>query len=239
MSLAELTERSRLLWASLAGPPAQFAAEVSVAVAPQSRLGPPGWCALVTIAGAVIATAPDLGSARAVEQELGGLPAESVTDAGVLAARLDIAEILGPASLAYLDPGDFRRHDGPPVVLAGAAELGTFLAAVDPADRDESGMEEITSPAFTIWSDSVVVAAAGYRDWPGGTAHLSVLTAPRARGRGLAKAAASAAVASALADARLPQWRTRLDASRRVALALGFRELGAQVSFRLGAAGGG
>jgi RimJ/RimL family protein N-acetyltransferase len=115
-----LTERARLLWASLAGPPAQFTPEVSVAVVPQSR--------------------------RA--------------------------------------------------------------------------------------------AAAGYRDWPPGTAHLSVLTGPWARGRGLAKAAASAAVASALADGRLAQWRARRDASRRVALALGFQELGAQVSFRLRAAGG-
>ena len=239
MSLAELTERSRLLWASLAGPPAQFAARVSVAVAPRSRLGPPGWCSLVTIAGSVIATAPDPATAGAVGRALAGLPAASVTDAGVLAARLGIAEILGPASLAYLDAGDFRRYDGPPVVLAGGADLAALLAAVDAADRAESGIEEITSPAFTVGLDSRVAAAAGYRDWPGGTAHLSVLTAPWARGRGLAKVAASAAVASALADGRLPQWRARLDASRRVALALGFRELGAQVSFRLGAAGGG
>jgi hypothetical protein len=238
VSLDELTERSRLLWASLAGPPAAFAPEVSVAVAPQSRLGPPGWTALVTIAGAVIATAPDLDTARAVEQALAGLPAASVTDAGVLAARLSTTEILGPATLAYLDADDFRRHDGPPVVQAGVPDLGAFLAAVDPAGRDESGIEEITSPACTIWSDSLVAAAAGYRDWPRGTAHISVLTAPRARGRGLAKVAASAAVASALADGRLPQWRARFDASRRVALALGFQELGAQVSFRLRAAGG-
>jgi hypothetical protein len=238
MSLAELTKRSRLLWASLAGSPAQFAARVSVAAAPQSRLGPPGWCALVTIGGSVIATAPDPAAARAVEQALAGVPAASVTDAGVLAARLSIAEILGPASLAYLDADDFRRHDGPPVFPAGVAELGAFLAAVDPGDRNESGIEEITSPAFAVWSDSLVAAAAGYRDWPRGTAHLSVLTAPRARGRGLAKVAASAAVISALGDGRLPQWRARPDASRRVALALGFRELGAQVSFRLPTAAG-
>lgn len=239
MSLDELTERSRLLWAGLAGPPAQFAPQVSVAVARQSRLGPPGWCALVTIAGAVIATAPDPGTARAVEQALAGLPAASVTDAGVVADRLSTAEVLGPAWLAYLDAGDVRRQDGPPVVLAGIAELGAFLATVDPADRDESGIEEITSPAFTIWSDSQAAAVAGYSDWPRRTAHLSVLTAPWARGRGLAKVAASAAVAAALADGRLPQWRARPEASRRVALALGFRELGAQVSFRLRPSGGG
>ncbi|NUS16469.1 MAG: GCN5-related N-acetyltransferase, partial [Streptomyces sp.] len=42
--------------------------------------------------------------------------------------------------------------------------------------------------------------------------------------------AASAAVAHALAAGLLPQWRARRVAPRRVATALGFRELGAQFS---------
>jgi len=100
----------------------------------------------------------------------------------------------------------------------------------------ESGIGKITTPAFAIREHGQVVAAAGYRDWPCGTAHLSVLTASAARGRGLAQAAASAAVAHAIAEGRLPQWRARPQASRRVARALGFRELGAQVSIRLAAA---
>jgi RimJ/RimL family protein N-acetyltransferase len=79
------------------------------------------------------------------------------------------------------------------------------------------------------------MAAAGYRDWPCGTAHLCVLTAAEARGRGLARVAASAAVAHAISEGKLPQWRARPEASRRVARALGFRELGSQVSIRLSA----
>jgi RimJ/RimL family protein N-acetyltransferase len=62
-----------------------------------------------------------------------------------------------------------------------------------------------------------------------------VLTATAARDRGLARAAASAAVAHAIKEDRLPQWRARPLASRRVARALGFRELGLQVSIRLAA----
>ena len=239
MSLAELAARSRRPWVNLAGPDVQFTPEVRVAVAPQSRLGPPGWTALVGIAGEIIATAPDPGTADAVQQALGGLPAASVTDAGVLASRLNIAEILGPATLAYLDAADFRRPGGPPVILAGPTDLDAFIEAVDPADRAESGIEEITSPAFAVWEDDRVWAAAGYRGWPCRTAHLSVLTGPWARDRGLARAAASAAVAHALAGGLLPQWRARSGASRHVALALGFRELGAQASLRLRAAGGG
>lgn len=76
------------------------------------------------------------------------------------------------------------------------------------------------------------MAAAGYRAWPSDTAHLSVLTAPAERGRGLARAVATAVAAALQADL-LPQWRSRPEASRRVARALGFRELGAQLSIRL------
>ncbi|WP_426502407.1 GNAT family N-acetyltransferase [Dactylosporangium sp. McL0621] len=78
-----------------------------------------------------------------------------------------------------------------------------------------------------------VVAAAGFQAWPGDTAHLSVLTAPEQRGRGLARVVATAAVADALRSDLLPQWRARPEASRRVARALGFRELGSQLSIHL------
>jgi RimJ/RimL family protein N-acetyltransferase len=237
MSLAELTARSREPWLSLAGTDVEFASRLRVAVAPQSRLGPPGWVSLVTIAGQAIATAPDQAAADVLQQALAGVPAESVTDAGVLAARFGTAQILGPAVLAYLDAPDFRRHEGPPVVPAGPADLDAFIQAVDPADWAESGIREITSPAFAIWEDGRVSAAAGFRDWPCATAHLSVLTGPWARERGLAKVAGSAAVAHALAGGLLPQWRARVPASRRVALALGFRELGVQASLRLSPAG--
>jgi len=100
-------------------------------------------------------------------------------------------------------------------------------------DTGEAGLEEITSPAFVVRQGGHVVAAAGYRVWPGRTAHISVLTAPAWRGRGLARTAGSATAAHALAADLLPQWRARVPASRRVALALGFRELGAQLSIEL------
>ncbi|MDU0303963.1 GNAT family N-acetyltransferase, partial [Streptomyces sp. PAL114] len=46
-----------------------------------------------------------------------------------------------------------------------------------------------------------------------------------------ARVVGAAAVAHALAAGLLPQWRARDFASRRVAAALGFEELGAQLSF--------
>jgi GNAT superfamily N-acetyltransferase len=226
--------RARELWECLAGEAAGFASAVSVAVSRGSGLGPAGWAGLGVLDGAVLATAPDHHTAGVIEQALGGLPAASLGDTGVLASRLPAAEVIGPVALAYLDPAEFRPQPGAVAVPTDLDDPGfrQFLLAAGPDDAGESGIGEITTPAFAIREGDRVVAAAGYRDWPLGTAHLSVLTAAAARGRGLARAAASAAVAHAIAEGRLPQWRARPLASRRVARALGFRELGFQVCIR-------
>jgi GNAT superfamily N-acetyltransferase len=112
-------------------------------------------------------------------------------------------------------------------------DLREFLAAGDPAEVEESGMAGITSPAFAVRERGQLAAVAGYRDWPGRTAHFCVFTSASARGRGLARIVASAAVRHALREGMLPQWRARLESSKRVAGALGFRELGAQLSIRV------
>jgi GNAT superfamily N-acetyltransferase len=230
--------RARDLWEHLAGTATGFAPAVSVAVSPQSGLCPPGWIGIVVIGDAALATAPDPETARLAGQALSGLPAASLTIADVLTSRLPIAEILGPAALAYLDPAEFRPGSGDAAITTLGPDdpgLRQFLLAADTGDLEESGLEEITTPAFAVREHGHVMAAAGYRDWPCGTAHLCVLTAAEARGRGLARAAASAAVAHAISEGKLPQWRARPEASRRVARALGFRELGSQVSIRLSA----
>lgn len=238
MSLPALTARTRELWADLAGPPARFTPVISVAVPPRSRLCPPGWAGIVVIGDAAIATAPDPATASHLQQALDGLPAAALTDTAVLSRRLQIAQIRGPAALAYLDPADFRPQHGQALTRTADPHdpaLRQFLSAASAADLEESGMQQITSPAFTIREHGRVLAAAGYRDWPCRTAHLCVLTAAAARNRGLARAAASAAVTHAIEEGKLPQWRAQSPTSRRVARALGFRELGSQASIRLSA----
>jgi GNAT acetyltransferase-like protein len=245
---AALTARARELWEFLAvdwaggeaGTAAArgtgFAPALRVIVSPGSALCPPGWAGIVVLGDAALATAPDAGTSRLVEEALGDVPAASLTDAYVLRNRLPIAEILGPSSLAYLNSAEFRPQPGTAAITPLDLDdpvFRQFVLAADPEEVEESGMQEITTPAFAVCEQGQVVAAAGYRDWPRGTAHLSVLTAAASRGRGLGRAAASAAVARAIADDRLPQWRARPMASRRVARALGFRELGLQVCIRL------
>ncbi|MET8006916.1 GNAT family N-acetyltransferase [Nonomuraea glycinis] len=157
-------------------------------------------------------------------------------DLGGLPRALAVEDVLGPASLAYVDAGGFVAvHGGVAVerLPAGDVRVRELLDASDPAEAGESGLREIVSDAFVVREGLEVVAVAGYRPWLDTAAHVSVLTAAGRRGEGLAKVVASAAVADALERGLLPQWRARPEASRRVARALGFDEVGGQVSVKL------
>ena len=232
----ELLARARRLWSGLAQAPVTFHGSVAtVVVSPQSLLCPPGWVGIVALGDAAIATAPDEATAERVRQRLAGLPVASMTDPANVPAR----EVLGPATLAYCDPVNFQPAAlpraglwpaGPQGIEVIPADLGDLLARVSDEDAGECGLDEITSSAYVVRAGNEVIAAAGFRAWPDHTAHLSVLTRPDHRGRGLARVVASAAVADALRAGMLAQWRARPEASRRVARSLGFTELGSQLS---------
>ena len=231
-----LLEHARRLWVALAGVPITFTPTIRVAVAPRSLLCPPGWVGIVVLRGTVIATAPDDGTAEVVQLALDGVPAAALTDAAVVRGRLPVDQVRGPASLAYCGQDGFHPAGSGAVVRRVPADhpcVQDLLTRVPVEDVDESGLADITSPAFVVRTGSATLAAAGYRTWPAGTAHLSVLTAAAERGHGHARVVATAAVAHSLDVGLLPQWRARPEASRRVARALGFLELGSQLSLRL------
>ncbi|MDX3383988.1 GNAT family N-acetyltransferase [Streptomyces niveiscabiei] len=212
-----LPGRVRELWEELAG--ARFPPDggVRVVVSPGSRLCPPSWVGAVRIGDTVLITAPDEDTARRVPGDF-----EALRRAG--------DEVLGPATLGYLPPGGLR---GTTSASASPEAVRALLDAVGDKDAAESGLADTDSPVFATHDGHGILAAAGYQLWPTAVAHLCVLTAPEARGRGLATEAAGAAVRHALEAGLLPQWRARVGASRRVAGKLGFREVGEQVSVRL------
>ena len=186
---------------------------------------------------AVTSRAPSEAVAVAVRAAFATLPVEDVTDADAVRSVLPVARVLGPAALAYVSFDEFRPvlPDALTVeqLLGSHSDLRRLEKLAGDDDAGEAGLDEITSPAFVVREAGEVVAAAGYRVWPSRTAHISVLTAPAWRGRGLARVTGSATAAHALAAGLLPQWRARVPESRRVAAALGFRELGAQLSIEL------
>ncbi|MFI9367025.1 GNAT family N-acetyltransferase [Kitasatospora sp. NPDC053057] len=239
MSIDPLLARARGLWEELASVPVSFAPTggVRVVVSPESRMCPSGWVGLVVLGNSAIVTVPSEDTAETVRNALANLPVGAIAGAHSVRGVLPVARVLGPAALAYVSDDRFRSVAARRLTVEQISgehpdlrELEN-LALAD--DSDEAGLGEITSPAFVVREGGQVVAAAGYRSWPSRTAHVSVLTAPAWRGRGLARATGSGAVAHALAAGLLPQWRARVDASRRVALTLGFRELGAQLSVEL------
>ncbi|MFD5410956.1 GNAT family N-acetyltransferase [Streptomyces nojiriensis] len=236
MPMEPLLARARGLWEGLARVPVSFApiGGVSVVVSPQSGLSPAGWVGVVTLGGSAIVTVPTASTAVIVRDAPAMVPVEALTDPDAVREVLPVARVLGPAALSYVSPAGFRRAGpGAPAVEqlpGGHRDLRRLERSAGRQEAGEAALDEITSPAFVVREHGRTVAAAGYRAWPSRTAHIGVLTAPDSRGRGLGRAAGAAAVAHALAAGRLPQWRARPIASRRVAQALGFEELGAQLS---------
>ncbi|MGW6586209.1 GNAT family N-acetyltransferase [Streptomyces globisporus] len=239
MPMDSLVSRARALWQELAAAPGTVfgtPGRPTVLVSPDSALAPPSWVGVVTVGDAALITAPTDRAADSVRAALTGLSAAALTDPATVVRLLPVADTLGPAVLGYLAQDALRpvgRTAAPTTCLAAEhAALRALLAEAGPSDAGESGLADVTSPVFVVRNGTEVLAAAGYEHWPRDTAHLCVLTAPDARGRGLARQVAHAATEHALAAGLLPQWRARPHASRRVARALGYREAGRQLSVR-------
>ncbi len=109
-----------------------------------------------------------------------------------------------------------------------------------PDDVAEAGLRDLEHRFILVDDegpgDPEPLAGAGYAPWAGILAHLSVLTAPQHRGRGLGGRIAAVAVEEAMAAGFVPQWRARTDntASQRAARRTGFAYGGTQTSVALG-----
>jgi GNAT superfamily N-acetyltransferase len=238
MAVDPLLKQAQGVWETLAAAPVSFplGGGLNVVTSPASRIAPPSWAGIVVLGDSAIITAPADRAAQVLRRILAGMPTSSLMSPEAVRAVLPVNEVLGPAVLGYVSRDGFRPvRAGRSVerLAPGHQDLMALVKSVPTEDAGESGMAEITSAAFVVRKGADVVAAAGFQAWPAAAAHLCVLTAPEGRGRGLARQVASVAVAQALTEGLLPQWRARPMASRNVARALGFRELGSQLSLRL------
>jgi hypothetical protein len=166
-----LLVRARALWTAAACGTAAFGppGSVSVVVAPQSRLCPPSWVGIVVLGQAAIVTAPTDPVAQLLHHVLVDPTPQAITDVDHLTAVLPVTEALGPATLSYLDAAAFRPapdSTGVEELLMSQNDLKALLAAAGEADAGESGLADITSPAFIHRHHGMITAAAGYRLWP-------------------------------------------------------------------------
>nr|WP_264567112.1 hypothetical protein [Micromonospora purpureochromogenes] len=185
MVRSDVSQRVQDLWVGLAGVATSFPADgVRVVVSAGSRLCPPAWAGIVVLGSSGIATAPDAATARFLVESLAGRPLRSAVEDGRWDGVHAVADVLGPASLAYLDEREFRPATASAEVARlspGHPDLDRLAADVSADDLGESGIREITSPVFVVRDGVRVVAAAGYHNWPRAVAHLSVLTSSRFR----------------------------------------------------------
>ncbi len=228
--------RARRMWELLTNTVATFGSDgqTSVVVSAWSKLCPRDWIGIVALGDGALVTTPTEPEQQRFLASTRKMPPEKLVRPEVVRDLLPISEMLGPGTLGYADRDDFRpvRSGAVESLPARHADIRRLLESVPPAEAEESGIEGVTSPAFVIRRDGEVAAVSGYNVWMGTVAHICVLTDPRYRNCGLARAVASAAVEHGLSAGLLAQWRARPLASRRVAQALGFTELGSQLSVR-------
>ncbi len=187
----------------------------------------------------VTAVAPTPELVSPLTSALADLSPEDVTSPDRVAERLPgVVEILGPARLYYLGDRFPAATSAAPVDVVPLSQIGDLLAAADAEELQESGLAHVTSKVSVIRSEfGEPVAACGYRYWPEQIAHLSVLTRADHRRKRLAAAVAIDAIWRALGEGLLPQWRARPAASQGAAQAIGFEEMGAQLSLRIDGVG--
>jgi len=235
----ETVERIRSAWADLAGIRRLERGAREVLVRADSALSPPGWVGILTLDGSLVVAVPSIELASLASAAVAGLPIEHMPDPSLVASRFEGVEAtLGPAALMYADESSLCPLTGTGVdqVTATDRRIAELVESVSVEDRREADVLRSTSRMFVAMHGDEIVSVCGYRVWVGALAHLSVLTRPDVRNRGLAKSVGAAAAADALANGLVPQWRARPEASQAVGRSLGFEALGAQLSLRITAA---
>jgi GNAT superfamily N-acetyltransferase len=226
------------MWRRLACAPTAFAEPgIQVVCNDEARLTRPGWCGVVVIGDSAVVVTPQKRPPqvdRLVEST--SVPAALTDHRYVKDVIGPLEDSLGPADLQYGAVRAARSADvrGPLPLPDPLVERA--LASAPPADRSEGGFQDDRMEAIFVALDGEQpLAASGYRRWPGGVAHMGVVTIPAARRRGLGRKASLAAAGHATDQGLLVQWRSLWsnDASRQLGQSLGLSHCARQFSFLL------
>ncbi|MBO0721048.1 MAG: GNAT family N-acetyltransferase [Blastocatellia bacterium] len=147
----------------------------------------------------------------------------------------DAEKIRGPAEVCYADEMSFRAEPGQGGRALLASEYDAYSALVeslDPKEAEESGVQFPVSssqfpdafPAFGAFSEGTLCSVASYEVWQPSIAQIHIVTHPKYRRRGFARAAVQALAAEALDRGLILQWRAHVwnEGSLSLARALGF-----------------
>lgn len=161
-----------------------------------------------------------------------------VADAQRLTAALEpftVERIVGPSYIGYGTNATlhlFPAMDARDLTPGDAAAVESLRDACPPEEWRHCASDPAAGPAFGAFDESGALAAlAGYQALGRTIAHLSAITAPEKRNRGLATAAVARASRHALGAGLLPQYRTPESnaPAMEIARQLGFQEYGFSV----------
>jgi GNAT superfamily N-acetyltransferase len=224
-------EVARSAWSELALTADAFQDErCQVIVQPGSRLAPSAWVGMVALGRAAVVTVPDRRTEAVIRKVAAGVAPNVLVDLDWSAAGA--IDVLGPAALFFGEPNDVSISETMGQLTSSDEAIADLVRRASPEDAAEASLEDVGSPVFVLREGGRVVAASGYGRWLDSLAHLSVLVDPLRRRHGFGRAVAQAALAHALSEGLLPQWRARPVASQRLAESLGLVRLGSQVSAR-------
>jgi GNAT superfamily N-acetyltransferase len=149
-----------------------------------------------------------------------------------------VEAVVGPAAIRCADRGTFRpvSDDGSVRLLDPGDEPAVArLRAASPPLEWEHGGSEVVHPQAGAFVGDDLVALAGYEVWGNRIAHISVITHPAHRGRGLGTAVVSRIAALALDRRLVPQFRTLETNAPSIAIAerLGFEPYARSLAVRL------
>jgi GNAT superfamily N-acetyltransferase len=223
------------LWRELVGDRRAFAPGMRTVARDTRGLCPPGWTGIVRLGDAY---AIELGEAEP-ETIAVLLALDDPADPEQVLAALTVHDTLGPGELAYrpataAPPARMTSGVGLSLEVEPVRHLGGFLAGLPDEDVQESSVGDMDE-AVVLRVEGTPVAVAGHLRWPADIAHIGILVAPAHRGRGLGRIVGNAAVERAESQGLSAQWRAATDnlGSRGLAAALGFVEVGRQLSVDL------
>jgi GNAT superfamily N-acetyltransferase len=223
------------LWRELVGDQRAFAPGMRTVARDTRGLCPRGWTGIVRLGDAYAIepgdAAPDTIAAL--------LALDDPADPEQVLGAVTVHDTLGPGELAYRPAAAaplprVTVGDGLTLGIEPVGRLERFLAALPDEDVRESSVGDMDE-AVVLRLEGTPVAAAGHLRWPADIAHIGILVAPAHRGRGHGRSAGAAAVQRAEAQGSSAQWRAATDnlGSRGLAAALGFVEVGRQLSVDL------
>ena len=152
---------------------------------------------------------------------------------------LQVERIVGPAFIGYGTAHTLTlEHAVGARALTSAdhAAVADLRAACSEEEWDHGGSDAAQVQTFGCFDEAGnLLTLAGYKIWGGTIAHISIVSARDARGRGLGTQAVAAAAGHALDAGLLPQYRTLAanTPSMAVAKKLGFEEYGFSVFVQL------